>query len=665
MTDIQAAFAKPSPKQMADAIRVLAMDGVEKAKSGHPGMPMGMADVATVLFSKFLKFDASRPDWADRDRFILSAGHGSMLIYALLHLTGYKEATREELSNFRQWGARTAGHPEYGHMAGIEPTTGPLGQGIANSVGFALAERHLAARFGSDLVDHRTWVIAGDGCLMEGVSQEAIALAGRLKLNKLCVLWDDNEITIDGKVSLSDATDQLARFKASGWAVKAIDGHDHKQIQKAMAWATKQDKPTLIACKTKIGKGAATLEGSHKTHGAALGAVEIAATRQALSWAFEPFDLPDGVKTAWAKVGRQGAKHRKAWEARLLNHGQRDEFTRAMAGDLPNGAFQALEARIRELVTDKPALATRQSSGEALETVFNAIPEMIGGSADLTGSNNTFVKNTQILDAPDYSGRYVNWGIREHGMASAMNGMALHGGVIPYAGTFMVFSDYSRPAIRLAALMGVRVVHDLTHDSIGLGEDGPTHQPVEHLAALRAIPNLMVFRPADTVEALECWQLALQHKTTPSAMALSRQKTPAVRTTDAGENLSRKGAYELKAASGPAKVTLFGTGTEVAVALDAAAKLEAEGIPTRVVSVPSFELFEQQPKAYQDAVIGRGTVRVAVEAAIKQGWERFIGEDGGFVGMTGFGASAPAEVLYKEFGITADAVVEQAKARLS
>jgi len=664
VTDAQAAFAKPSPKQMADAIRVLSMDAVEKAKSGHPGMPMGMADVATVLYSKFLKFDASRPDWADRDRFILSAGHGSMLIYSLLHLTGYKDATKEQLENFRQWGFKTAGHPEYGHMAGIETTTGPLGQGLATSVGFAIAERHLAARFGKDLVDHRTWVIAGDGCLMEGVSQEAIALAGRLKLNKLCVLWDDNEITIDGKVSLSDATDQLGRFKASGWAVKAIDGHDHKQIQKALNWATKQDKPTLIACKTKIGKGAATLEGSHKTHGAALGAIEIAATRQGLNWPFEPFELPEGIKTAWAKVGKQGAKARKAWEARLLNHDRRDDFTRAMAGDLPTGAFEALDAKLKQLVADQPAMATRQSSGEALETVFAAIPEMVGGSADLTGSNNTFVKNTQIMDAPDYAGRYLNYGIREFGMAAAMNGLALHGGVIPYGGTFMAFADYSRPAIRLGALMGVRAIHVLTHDSIGLGEDGPTHQPVEHLAALRAIPNLLTMRPADTVEALECWQIALQHKTTPTALCLSRQKTPAVRVTDAGENLSRKGAYELKAASGPAKVTLFGTGTEVALALKAAETLEAEGVPTRVVSVPCFALFEQQPKAYQDAVIGRGAVRVAVEAAIKQGWERFIGEDGGFVGMTGFGASAPAEVLYREFGITAEAVVEAAKARL-
>ena len=659
-----AGFTKPSPQMMANAIRVLAMDGVEKAKSGHPGMPMGMADVATVLFSKFLKFDASAPNWADRDRFILSAGHGSMLIYSLLHLTGYKQATRQELENFRQWGSKMAGHPEYGHLEGVEVTTGPLGQGLAHSVGFAMAERHLNARFGDDLVDHRTWVVAGDGCLMEGISQEAIALAGRYKLNKLTVLWDDNAITIDGAVALSDATDQLARFKASGWAVKAIDGHDHNQIKKALAWATKQDKPTLIACKTKIGKGAATMEGSHKTHGAALGDMEIAATRQAMGWTAEPFEIPAELDKEWKKVGKQGAKHRKAWEARLLNHEHRDAFTRAMAGDLPNGAFGALEAKIKELVQTKPAMATRQSSGEALATVFDAIPELVGGSADLTGSNNTFVKNTQIMDAPTYHGRYVNWGIREFGMAAAMNGMALHGGVIPYGGTFMVFADYSRPAIRLAALMGTRVVHVLTHDSIGLGEDGPTHQPVEHLAALRAIPNLLVFRPADTVEALECWQVALQHKTTPSAMCLSRQKTPAVRLTDAGENLSRKGAYELKAANGQAKVSLFATGTEVAIALKAAEKLEAEGIATRVVSVPSFELFAQQPKAYQDAVIARGTVRVAVEAGLEMGWMRFIGEDGAFVGMTGFGGSAPAEVLYEKFGITTDAVIEAAKQRL-
>ncbi|MBF0665405.1 MAG: transketolase [Brevundimonas sp.] len=664
MTDARTVSEKATTKQMADAIRVLAMDGVEKAKSGHPGMPMGMADVATVLFSKFLKFDASRPDWADRDRFILSAGHGSMLIYALLHLTGYKAATKAELSNFRQWGSKTAGHPEYGHMPGVETTTGPLGQGLANSVGFAMAERHLAARFGDDLVDHRTWVIAGDGCLMEGVSQEAITLAGRYRLNKLTVLWDDNEITIDGAVGLSDATDQKGRFKAAGWAVKAIDGHNEHQIRAALKWATKQDKPTLIACRTKIGRGAATMEGSHKTHGAALGAAEIAATRLGLSWTHDPFELPEAIEKAWRKVGRRGAKARKAWEARLAASSQAADFTRALNGELPAGAFDRLEAKIAELVETKPAQATRQASGAALDELFAAVPELIGGSADLTGSNNTFVKGTPILDAPTYEGRYVNWGIREHGMAAAMNGMALHGGVIPYGGTFMVFSDYSRPSIRLAALMGVRVIHVLTHDSIGLGEDGPTHQPVEHLAALRAIPNLLVFRPADTVEAMECWKLALEHKAAPSALALSRQKTAAVRTTAAGENLSAKGAYELKAAKGEAKATLFATGTEVPVALAAAEKLEAEGTPTRVVSVPCFELFFQQPKAYRDSVIGRGTVRVAVEAAIQQGWERFIGEDGGFVGMTGFGASAPAEVLYEQFGITAGAVVEQVRARL-
>jgi len=660
--------AKPAPKatpeQMANAIRVLAMDGVEKAKSGHPGMPMGMADVATVLFSKFLKFDASRPDWADRDRFILSAGHGSMLIYALLHLTGYKAATKEELSNFRQWGSKTAGHPEYGHMPGVEVTTGPLGQGLATSVGFALAERHLAAKYGDDLVDHRTWVIAGDGCLMEGVSQEAIALAGRLRLSKLTVLWDDNDITIDGKVSLSDATDQKARFKAAGWAVRAIDGHSMSEIKAALKWATRQDKPTLIACKTKIGRGAATMEGSHKTHGAALGAAEVAATRLGLAWDHDPFEMPETIADAWKKVGRRGAKDRKKWEARLAASPQAADFTRAMKGDLPEGAFDALNAKIAELVETKPAQATRQSSGAALEQVFAAIPELVGGSADLTGSNNTFVAGTPILDAPSYEGRYVNWGIREFGMAAAMNGLALHGGVIPYGGTFMVFSDYSRPAIRLGALMGVRAIHVLTHDSIGLGEDGPTHQPVEHLAALRAIPNLNVFRPADTVEAMECWQIALESRTTPSAMALSRQKTPAVRTVASTENLSARGAYEIKAANGAAKVTLFGTGTELALALKAAETLEAEGVPTRVVSVPSFELFEQQDAAYRASVIGRGTIRVAVEAAIKQGWERFIGEDGAFVGMTGFGASAPAEVLYEKFGITSDAVVAAAKARL-
>ncbi|WP_245157676.1 transketolase [Brevundimonas sp. A19_0] len=650
---------------MADAIRMLAMDAVQKANSGHPGMPMGMADVATVLFSKYLKFDASRPDWADRDRFILSAGHGSMLIYALLHLTGYEAATRDELSNFRQWGSKTAGHPEYGHMPGVETTTGPLGQGLANAVGFAMAERHLAAHFGEDLVDHRTWVIAGDGCLMEGISQEAIALAGRYRLNKLTVLWDDNAITIDGAVSLSDATDQKARFKAAGWAVKAIDGHDTAATKSALKWATRQDKPTLIACKTRIGRGAATMEGSHKTHGAALGDTEIAATRKALDWPHAPFEIPETVMQAWRKVGRRGAEARQAWEERLEDSEFYDDFVRAMAGGLPDDAFDDLDAAIAKTVEAKPAQATRQSSGAALSALFEPIPELIGGSADLTGSNNTLVAGTETFDAPDYAGRYINWGIREHGMAAAMNGMALHGGIIPYGGTFMVFSDYSRPSIRLAALMGIRVIHVLTHDSIGLGEDGPTHQPVEHLAALRAIPNLQVFRPADTVEAMECWRLALEKADGPSALALSRQKTPAVRTEAATENLSAKGAYELRAASAKARATLFATGTEVALALKAAEQLEADGVPTRVVSVPSFELFNQQTKAYQTKVIGKGTARVAIEAGIRQGWDRFIGEDGGFVGMSSFGASAPAEVLYDKFGITAEAVVSEVKARLS
>ena len=465
-------------------------------------------------------------------------------------------------------------------------------------------------------------------------------------------------------MSLSDATDQKARFKAAGWAVKAIDGHDMDAIKAALKWATKQDKPTLIACKTRIGRGAATMEGSHKTHGAALGAAEIAATRLGLSWTHDPFELPEPIEAAWRKVGKAGAKHRKAWEARLAASSQAADFTRAMKGDLPEGAFDALNAKISELIETKPAQATRQSSGAALDQVFGAIPELIGGSADLTGSNNTFVAGTPIFDTPTYEGRYVNWGIREHGMSSAMNGMALHGGMIPYGGTFMVFSDYSRPAIRLSALMGIRVIQVLTHDSIGLGEDGPTHQPVEHLAALRAIPNLMVFRPADTVEAMEAWRIALSTKTTPSTMCLSRQKTPAVRVSASTENLTARGAYEIKAASADAKVTLFGTGTELALALKAAETLEAEGTPTRVVSIPCFSLFEQQDAAYQASVIGRGTVRVAVEAGVKQGWERFIGEDGAFIGMTGFGASAPAEVLYEKFGITAEAIVAAAKARL-
>jgi transketolase len=652
-------------RRMADAIRVLSMDAVEQAQSGHPGMPMGMADVATVLWTRFLKYDASRPDWPDRDRFVLSAGHGSMLIYALLHLTGVKEVTAEQLRNFRQWGSNTAGHPEYGHTPGVETTTGPLGQGLATAVGMAMAERRLNARFGDDLVDHRTWVIAGDGDLMEGVSHEAIALAGRYRLNRLTVLWDDNDVTIDGRLALSETGDQLARFKAFGWAVKAIDGHDEGQIRRALAWATKQEKPTLIACRTKIGKGAATMEGNHKTHGAALGAQEVAATREALGWRHPPFVVPDDLAAAWKRAGRRGRKPRTDWERRLQHSEHVAEFARAYRGELPETAFAAIDAEIAAQTEAKPAAATRVSSGSALAALVPSIPELVGGSADLTGSNNTFVKGMTFFDAPDYAGSYVNYGVREHGMAAAMNGMALHGGVIPYGGTFLVFADYSRPAIRLAALMGIRVVHVLTHDSIGLGEDGPTHQPVETIASLRAIPNLYVFRPADAVETMECWKAALQLRRAPSAIALSRQKTAAVRTRPASENLSARGAYELEPATvGEARVTIFATGTEAPIALKARDQLQAEGIGVRVVSVPCMELFAAQDPAYRREVLGEGTVKVAVEAAVRFGWDALIGPEGGFVGMTGFGASAPCERLYQEFGITAEAVVEAVKARL-
>ena len=651
-----------SPTVMADAIRVLSMDAVHKAKSGHQGMPMGMADVATVLWTKFLKFDASRPDWADRDRFVLSAGHGSMLQYALLHLTGFKAVSMDEIKNFRQWGSKTPGHPEYGHTPGVETTTGPLGQGLATAVGMAMAERHLAARYG-DLVDHRTWVIAGDGCLMEGVSHEAISLAGRFKLSKLTVLFDDNNTTIDGEATIAETGDQIARFKAAGWATKAVDGHDHGAIRRALAWATKQDKPTLIACKTKISKGAGPKEGDPHSHGYTLFDDQIADARKAMGWTAPPFTMPDEILRPWRAAGRRGAKVRKAWEAQLDASPLAAEFKRAMAGDLPADAFERLDAHIKALIETPVADATRVMSGQALNALVPAIPEMVGGSADLTGSNNTFVKGAGAFDAPDYAGRYVHYGVREFGMAAAMNGLALHGGVIPFSGTFLVFSDYSRPAIRLGALMGIRVIHVMTHDSIGLGEDGPTHQPVEHLASLRAMPNLLVFRPADGVEAAECWRLALESKTAPSIMALSRQKTVAARKS-AAENLSAKGAYELSPASGKAKATIFSSGTEVAVALGAQKLLEAEGVPTRVVSTPCWELFDRQSAQYQVETIGDAPVRVAVEAGVRQGWDRFIGEHGGFVGMKGFGASAPYQVLYEKFGITAEGVVAAVKAKL-
>ena len=653
-----------SLKPMADAIRVLSMDAVHKAKSGHQGMPLGMADVATVLWTRFLKFDAARPDWADRDRFVLSAGHGSMLLYALLHLTGFKAVTMAEIEHFRQWGSKTPGHPEYGHTPGVETTTGPLGQGIATAVGMAMAERHLAARFGEDLVDHRTWVIAGDGCLMEGISHEAISLAGRLKLNKLTVLFDDNNVTIDGAATIAETSDQVARFKAAGWAVKRVDGHDVDAVRKALAWAVRQQVPTMIACKTIIDRGAGAKEGDPHGHGYSLFDKEIAEARTAMGWREPPFVMPDDVLAAWRKVGRRGARLRKAWQHRLDDSAARDDFTRAIKGELSADAFDDLGAHIETLAAQPSANATRAWSGAALETLTPKIPEMIGGSADLTGSNNTLTKGMVDFDHPDYAGRYVRYGVREHGMAAAMNGMALHGGVVPYSGTFMVFSDYSRAAIRLGALMGVRVIHVMTHDSIGVGEDGPTHQPVEHLAALRAMPNLLVFRPADGVETAECWRLALEHRQTPSLMALSRQKTPAVRRAPGDENLSARGAYEIAAPDGPAQVTLFASGTEVAIAIAARDLLQAEGVGTRVVSTPCWELFEAQPADYRTEVVGGSPVRIAVEAGVRQGWERFIGEDGGFIGMTGFGASAPAERLYQEFGLTADHVAALARAKL-
>ncbi len=655
----------PAPLlQMANAIRALSMDAVHKAKSGHQGMPMGMADVATVLFTKFLKYDAARPDWHDRDRFVLSAGHGSMLLYSLLHLSGVKAVTMQQIENFRQLGSNTPGHPEYGHTPGVETTTGPLGQGLATAVGMAMAERHLAARFGDGLVDHRSWVVAGDGCLMEGVSHEAISLAGRFKLNKLTVLFDDNNTTIDGVATIAETGDQLARFKAAGWAVKAVDGHDFAKIAAALRWATRQDRPTLIACKTLISKGAGPKEGDPHSHGYTLFDDQIHDARLAMNWSAPPFTVPDEVLKPWRAAGRKGAKVRKAWEGALAASNLRPDFERAMAGELPTGAFAALDAHIAKAEAEKPALATRQHSGAALETLIPAIPEMIGGSADLTGSNNTIVKGMGTFDVATPDGRYVHYGVREFGMAAAMNGMALHGGVIPYSGTFLVFSDYSRPAIRLGALMGARVIHVMTHDSIGLGEDGPTHQPVEHLASLRAMPNLNVFRPADAVETAECWKLALMDKKAPSLMALSRQKVPPVRTTVAGENLSARGAYQLAGSGHPARVTIFSSGSEVGVAMAARDLLEAQGIGARVVSTPCWELFAKQPADYQAQVIGETDVRVAVEAGVRMGWERFIGEDGVFVGMSSFGASAPFEVLYKHFAITPEAVAAAARAKL-
>ncbi|MFH1792992.1 MAG: transketolase [Pseudomonadota bacterium] len=649
--------------RMANAIRFLSMDAVEKANSGHPGLPMGAADIATVLFTKYLTFDPANPHWPDRDRFVLSAGHGSMLLYSLLYLTGYEDITLDEIKNFRQLGSKTAGHPEYGHAAGIETTTGPLGQGLGNSVGMALAERILNASFGNDLVDHWTYVLAGDGCLMEGISQEAIAFAGHLKLGKLVVFWDNNNISIDGPVSLSDSTNQLERFAASGWHTISCDGHDPDAIAQAIDAARADDRPSLIACKTTIGFGAPTKAGTNKAHGSPLGKDEIAATRKALGWTSAPFEVPSDILDAWRLAGLRSVKRRKEWEARLAKADTdiRGEFERRMRGDLPGGFEPAMAAYKQKLATDKPKVATRKSSEMALEIVNGAVPETIGGSADLTGSNNTKTSQTKPITPTDFSGRYVYYGIREHGMAAAMNGMALHGGLIPYSGTFLVFSDYARPAMRLASLMHQRIVFVMTHDSIGLGEDGPTHQPVEHLAALRAIPNHLVFRPADAMESAECWEIALNSRTAPSTIALTRQNLPAVRTEYSEENLCARGAYELARASDDAVVTIFATGSEIEIALAARGKLEAHGHPTRVVSVPCFELFEQQSKDYQAAIIGKSKVNIAIEAGIRQGWDRFIGREGIFIGMHGFGASGPYEKLYEHFGITADAAAAAAE----
>jgi len=664
--------ANPDHWMKATAIRALAMDAVQAANSGHPGMPMGMADVATVLFEKHLKFDSSAPDWADRDRFILSAGHGSMLIYALLYLTGYKQMTLDQIKNFRQWGAITAGHPEYGHVEGVETTTGPLGQGISNAVGFAMAEEKLRAEFGPKIVDHYTYVIAGDGCLMEGISHEAIGLAGHQKLGRLIVLWDNNDITIDGRVSLSDRTDQRARFAAAGWKVLSCDGHDAADIDRALTEAKGSDRPVLIDCKTVIGFGSPKKANTSGAHGSPLGDAEIAATKAIYGWEHGPFDIPADVLEAWRAIGARGAIAHEEWKTRFatLSAAKQAEFTRRMTGEAPKKLESAIRAFKKQISESAPSLATRKSSEMVLEVVNTVCPETIGGSADLTGSNNTKTANLGVFSAEDRKGRYVYYGIREHGMAAAMNGLALHGGLKPYGGTFLCFTDYARGAMRLSALMGVPVTYVMTHDSIGLGEDGPTHQPVEHLAMLRATPNTNVFRPCDTVETAEAWELALTSSRTPSVLALTRQNLPTYRTEHKVKNLTAQGGYVLADADGKRQAILLATGSEVEIAMQARDLLHAEGIGTRVVSMPCWELFEEQPDAYRRKVLPAGPVRVAIEAGIRFGWDRWLfGERGrreksGFVGMHDFGASAPAPTLYKELGITAEAVVAKVKSLL-
>ncbi len=661
MTDQAAA-----PRDLANAIRALAMDAVQQADSGHPGLPMGMADVATVLFTRFLKYDPTQPHWPDRDRFILSAGHGSMLLYALLYLTGYPDMTLEDLKSFRQLGSKTAGHPEYGHATGIETTTGPLGQGIGNSVGFALAERLLATRFGKDIVDHFTYVIAGDGCLMEGVGQEAITLAGHLGLGRLIVLFDNNSISIDGPTSLATSEDHLKRFAAAGWHVQAVDGFDQDAVARAIRKAQRvTDKPSMIACKTIIGYGAPTKAGTAGAHGSPLGKEEIAGARQNLGWPYPPFDIPEPIFTAWRKAGAKGKLARRKWAKRHAEMAEADraEFDRRQTGDIPASIDDVIKAFKAKMAADKPSWATRKSSQEVLEVINPALPDTVGGSADLTGSNNTKTKTLNGQSASDPAGRYVYYGIREHAMAAAMNGLALHGGVIPYGGTFMTFTDYCRGSMRLSSLMGIRVIYVMTHDSIGLGEDGPTHQPVEHLAALRAIPNMHVLRPADAIETAECWQLALETRTGPTVLALTRQNLPTLRGAG-DDNLCARGAYILAGAAAD-PIRLIASGSEVQLALGARDLLAKDGLAAAVVSMPSWELFAKQSETWRNEVMGGdSTVRVACEAATGFGWERWLGAKGAFVGMTGFGASGKASDLYKHFGITAEAIAAAAR-RLS
>src|SRR5664279_5544328 len=656
------------PSRMANAIRALAMDAVEKAKSGHPGLPMGAADVATVLFTQFLKFDASDPRWPDRDRFILSAGHGSMLLYALLYLTGNEDVTIEEIENFRQLGSKTPGHPENFITAGIETTTGPLGQGVASSVGTALAERLLAAEFGDDIVDHYTYVLCSDGDLMEGVSHEALALAGHLKLKKLIFLYDDNGITIDGPITLTDNVDQVARFKAHGWDAVRIDGHDQKAIAAAIAQAQTSERPSLIACKTTIGFGAPHKAGTSKAHGEPLGAEELAGAKKALGWNYGPFEIPDDVLAAWRNVGRQGASANADWLSRFEAKPEalRSEFMRRVIDRKRPAALAEAITKLKEkLVAEPPTIATRKASEMVLEVLVPVMPELLLGSADLTPSNNTRTKGLKEVTPDDYSGRYIHYGIREMGMAAAMNGLSAHGGFVPAGGTFMCFTDYARPSMRIAALSHTPVVYIMTHDSIGLGEDGPTHQPVEHLAALRAMPNMRVFRPADAVETAECWQLALENTTGPTVLALSRQNLTPARTKASADNLCSSGGYELIAAQGEAKVSLYASGSEVEIAVAAQKELAGRGIATRVVSVPSLELLLAQPADRRKAIIGNAPVKIAIEAAVRFGWDAVIGPDGDFIGMHSFGASAPAKALYKHFGITAAAVVAAASKRLN